>query len=124
MIMHAKRRYLILGVALLIAGGVTLSNWRKAREQEALQICLNNLRAIDGAKEQWGMEWKRSQLDGPTMDELVGTDKYIKVMPVCPAGGVYTVGGWQNISDESQRRCAGGAGWRPIQTVGRHRDGR
>jgi hypothetical protein len=54
--------------------------------------CINNLRQIDGAKEQWALEKSKTADDTPTWDDLVGTDKYIKVTPTCPANGTYTIG--------------------------------
>jgi hypothetical protein len=50
------------------------------------------LRQIDGAKEQWALENKKTPTDTPTWADLVGTDKYIKVMPTCPANGTFTIG--------------------------------
>jgi len=54
--------------------------------------CINNLRQLDGAKEQWALENQKTATDTPTMVDLVGTDKYIKVTPQCPGNGTYTLG--------------------------------
>lgn len=51
--------------------------------------CLNNLRQIDGAKEQWGEVNHKAETDTPTWKDLVGT--YIKTSPVCKKGGVYSI---------------------------------
>jgi len=53
--------------------------------------CINNLRQIDGAKEQWALENKKTATDTPTWNDLIGADKYIKIMPTCPANGTYTI---------------------------------
>ena len=50
---------------------------------------LGDLRQIDGAKEQWALENKKTQTDTPVDTDLIGTDKYIKVMPTCPGNGTY-----------------------------------
>jgi hypothetical protein len=52
--------------------------------------CIANLRQIDGAKEQWSVDKKRKPGADVSMRELV--PKYLKTMPVCPAGGSYTPG--------------------------------
>ena len=52
--------------------------------------CINNLRQIDGAKEQWALENKKIASDTPVDSDLIGTDKYIKVKPTCPQGGTYS----------------------------------
>lgn len=53
------------------------------------KMCINNLRIIDAAKEQWAMEAGASH--GQPVD-LAGCNQYIRgnATPVCPAGGTYT----------------------------------
>ena len=52
--------------------------------------CLNNLRMLDGAKEQWALE--NQQLEGalPEWEEIL-PDLRGQAMPACPAQGVYTL---------------------------------
>jgi hypothetical protein len=52
--------------------------------------CINNLRMIDAAKEQWAMATRKSDGDVVNVPEMV---QYIKgaALPVCPAGGDYAV---------------------------------
>jgi hypothetical protein len=57
----------------------------------ARNACVNNLRQIDGLKEQWALEKRKTATDTPTWDDLIGSDKYIKVRPSCPANGTYTL---------------------------------
>lgn len=61
---------------------------RVASEQNA---CINNLRQIDAAKQQWALENSKPASATPTVQELL---PYFKdnVFPVCPAGGTYTIG--------------------------------
>ncbi len=63
----------------------------QASEQRA---CINNLRLIDGAKQQWALENRKRSTDTPTMKDL---RPYLGHgpngdLPVCPAGGVYKIG--------------------------------
>ncbi len=59
-------------------------------EQVATATCINNLRLIDGAKQQWALEHQK-----PAGSLLTAADlaPYLKtnVLPTCPAGGVYTL---------------------------------
>ena len=50
--------------------------------------CRNNLRQLDGGKEQWAMATRKSQGDAV---DIGGVNEYIKGnrTPVCPAGGSY-----------------------------------
>lgn len=54
--------------------------------------CINGLRHISYAKEQWRSDFKKSSTDTPTWDDLIGTNLYIRQMPVCPSNGTYTIG--------------------------------
>ena len=52
--------------------------------------CINNLRQIDGAKQQWALEKNKSGDDVPTEKDLLPylTDG---VFPTCPDGGTYSI---------------------------------
>jgi competence protein ComGC len=79
---------------LLLLGLLTLMvapNFVKARTTSGKSACPSNLRILDSAKEQWALENKKTATDTPTWDDLIGTDKYIKVQPSCPANGSYTL---------------------------------
>ena len=51
--------------------------------------CIENLRAIVWAKEQWVFDKKYSNTDTPLINELVGTNLYLATEPHCPSGGSY-----------------------------------
>jgi septal ring factor EnvC (AmiA/AmiB activator) len=55
-----------------------------------LNACVNNLRQIDAAKQQWALENNKTAAALPTVQELL---PYFAddVVPVCPAGGIYTL---------------------------------
>jgi hypothetical protein len=52
--------------------------------------CVNNLRLIDAAKQQWALENNRPAQAVPTPQDLLG---YLpnKAFPTCPSGGVYNI---------------------------------
>jgi chromosome segregation ATPase len=52
--------------------------------------CINNLRQIDGAIQQWALENRQAANSPVTLDQLA---PYFKnsTAPVCPGGGVYSV---------------------------------
>ena len=66
--------------------GLTVTN----SEQAVIAACINNLRLIDGAKQQWALEHQK-----PAGALLTAADltPYVKsnALPVCPGGGVYTL---------------------------------
>jgi hypothetical protein len=71
---------------LAARAGLTATN----AELAMINACINNLRLIDGAKQQWALEHQK-----PASALVMATDltPYMKsnALPVCPAGGVYTL---------------------------------
>ena len=59
--------------------------------------CINNLRQIDGAKQQWALETHAPSNAVPTWNNI---QPYLGrgTLPVCPAGGSYTIGPLTNAS--------------------------
>ncbi len=59
--------------------------------QNMINACINNLRQMDAAKQQWALENRKTGNDTPTAGEV---GMYLKdnVIPACPAGGQYTIG--------------------------------
>ncbi len=53
--------------------------------------CINNLRQIDGAKQQWALDKQKGTNDVPSVTDI---SPYIfhQEIPKCPVGGIYTLG--------------------------------
>lgn len=60
-------------------------------ETQERNTCIANLRLIYAAKQAWALEKNKTDADVPTEQDLL---PYVKggVFPVCPAGGIYTIG--------------------------------
>jgi prepilin-type N-terminal cleavage/methylation domain-containing protein len=75
----------IIGMLMSVA----IVNISKSRKTAQKVACIINLKAIDGAKEQWATEFKKA--NGEQVDEtaVIG---YLNnsVRPECPGGGTYT----------------------------------
>jgi len=83
---------IMIVVAIIgLLAAIAIPNFVRARNTAQKNTCINNLRQIDGGKQQWALENKKSDTDTPTSDEV---KVYIKnsVFPSCPASGTYTVG--------------------------------
>ena len=81
----------VVGIALLgMLAAIAIPNFVKARHTAQMNACLNNLRQIEGAKQQWALENKKELTDTPTQSEVVA---YLKEgqLPICPAAGAYTI---------------------------------
>ncbi len=69
---------------------VAIPSFMKAKTQSTQNSCINNLRQIEAAKEQWALAEKKATGDTVVESEIV---QYIKgnKLPVCPQGGTYTL---------------------------------
>src|SRR6266404_9796577 len=62
---------IMIVVAIIgILAAIAIPNFVKARETSQVNACLNNLRQIDGAKQQWALEKGKSTVDTPANADL------------------------------------------------------
>ena len=80
----------LIMIPLLLA--IAIPNFVKARDMAQMNLCINNLRQIDAAKNEWALENSKTTNNVPTAQEL---NPYIKggfAALHCPAGGTYAIG--------------------------------
>ena len=83
---------IVVGIIGVLAG-IAIPNFIRARVQSQKNACINNLRQIDGAINEWALE--TGQSNGATVAAVSTVSAYIKLnsnnsVPGCPAGGSYT----------------------------------
>jgi chromosome segregation ATPase len=63
---------------------------QRAAAAASANACINNLRLIAAAKQQWALDKNKAATDVPTIQDLAG---YFQDgnFPVCPDGGTYTI---------------------------------
>jgi hypothetical protein len=76
---------MVMSIAMFIP------NFAKAKNAAIAAICVNNLRQIDVAKQQWARENKKDQSQTPTAQDLTPYLKSGANTLVCPAGGTYSI---------------------------------
>ena len=85
---------IMIVVAIIgLLAAIAIPNVVKARATSQANACINNLRQIDSAANQWALENK--QTTGATINFPGDLTPYIKLnasssLPPCPAGGTYT----------------------------------
>lgn len=74
---------------------IAIPNFIQARDTAMKNACINNLRIIDAAKQQWALENDKTGAEIPTKADL---ERYLPNgrFPKCPAGGTYTIGAVSN----------------------------
>ena len=78
---------IMIVVAIIgLLAAIAIPSFMKARSTSQKNACVNNLRQIEAAKEQWALENKKA-----TGDAIISTaiEVYMKTIPVCPGGGSY-----------------------------------
>ena len=74
---------IVVGIIGLIAA-IAIPNMIKARATSQQTVCINNLRQINAAIQQWAMETKAGLTTPVTADDVL---PYLRSSVICPAGG-------------------------------------
>lgn len=87
---NAGGAVLVAGAAPAVLAAVAVPAFVKARAAAQKTACINNLRQIDAAKQQWALEKKKGENDTPSREDLL---PYLhnRQFPACPAGGTYDI---------------------------------
>jgi hypothetical protein len=91
--MSKKFIFVLVSIALIVLG-VGVPNFIRARSTRAAWPCINNLRLIESAKHQWMLDRGKTTNDVPTWDDIRSylPNMWSNGVPVCPGGGIYTLG--------------------------------
>src|SRR5258705_8086959 len=83
---------IMIVVAIIgMLAAIAIPNYVRARANSQASACINNLRQIDAAVNQWALENKKVSTDVVALDDV---KPYIKLnalsaIPGCPANGTY-----------------------------------
>ncbi len=91
---HAAAAFTLVEIMIVVAiigllASIAIPNFVRARTTAQMTACINNLRQIDGAKQQWALETRQATNAVPTATDIgpylgrAGSASSI----VCPAGG-------------------------------------
>ncbi len=77
---------IMIVVAIIgLLAAIAIPNFVRARQTSQTNACINNLRQIDGAVQQWALETKQATDAQPVEGDVL---PYLKNSVTCPAGGV------------------------------------
>src|SRR5438270_7152750 len=94
---NRKAGFTLVEIMIVVAiigllAAIAIPNFVRARTTSQANACINNLRQIDGAKQQWALETKQATNATPATTDIV---PYLKSSVLCPAGGTSAV----NLTD-------------------------
>jgi prepilin-type N-terminal cleavage/methylation domain-containing protein len=91
---------IMIVVAIIgLLAAIAIPNFVRARTTSQQNACINNLRQIDGAKQEWALETKQATNAVPGYTDI---SVYLKNAVSCPAAGtVTTFGGSYTPNDVS-----------------------
>ncbi len=76
---------IMIVVAIIgLLAAIAIPNFVRARTTSQMNACINNLRQVDGAKQQWALETKQATNATPNLSDIT---PYLKNSVTCPAGG-------------------------------------
>ena len=90
--------WILAGVICLIILANIVPNSRRHRGTSSTNRCINTLRQLDGAKQQWALEHQKKPADVPTWSDIcpyIGRDPVnagCETNLICPEGGSYRLG--------------------------------
>jgi type II secretory pathway pseudopilin PulG len=77
---------LILIVVIGLLAAMAIPAFQKVRQASITMTCVNNLRQLDAAAEQYSLENGKAPTE---LSNIVGSGKAVARMSLCPAGGEY-----------------------------------
>jgi len=92
--MKQQRHFTLVEIMIVVAiigilAAVAIPGYVNARNQTRKNACIDNLRLIDSAKEQWALENNKGTGETCVITDLIGN--YLKTQPVCAENGIYAV---------------------------------
>ena len=105
---------IMIVVAIIgLLAAIAIPNFVKARTTTQINACINNLRKIDGAKQQWALEFKQPPTARPDVSDIapyMGRKTGGAVADqdfTCPAAGTYISIGDMATPPECSKKADG-----------------
>jgi prepilin-type N-terminal cleavage/methylation domain-containing protein len=110
---------IMIVVAIIgLLAAIAIPNFVRARQTSQANACINNMRQVDGAKQQWALETRQATNATPSYAAI---SPYLRNAVTCPSGGStatfassYTMG---NVSEKPVCLILPGTHFLPTDTA-------
>jgi prepilin-type N-terminal cleavage/methylation domain-containing protein len=94
---------IMIVVAIIgLLAAIAIPNFVKARTTAYKNACINNLRQIDSAMQEWALETKKDETASVTYTDI---KDYLKNQVVCPSGGTTFSDSYQLSTVKDKPTC-------------------
>jgi hypothetical protein len=90
--LQTLRSMTIMPLVATMGSAVAIPNYMRVRATTVHYSCINNLRMLDAAKEQWALAEDKPEGADVVENEVLQYVNKGATLPVCPQGGRYTLG--------------------------------
>ena len=99
---------IMIVVAIIgLLAAIAIPNFVKARTTSQKNACINNLRQLDGAIQQFALENKKAASDTVALTDCT---PYLKNSVICPAGGTVITDSYAVTKCDTQPTCISSGG--------------
>ena len=107
--MKKKQGFTLVEIMIVVAiigilAAIAIPSFQRSRQTTRANACVNNLRLIEAATEQWGMATGAENTDVP--DLTLDLAEYIRGgVPTCPENGAYEPAAMGTTADPGTPNC-------------------
>ena len=94
---------IMIVVAIIgLLAAIAIPNFIKARTTSQMNACINNLRQVDGAIQQWALENNKTATAAVAFTDISG---YLKNSVICPSGGTTAANSYTLVDVQTKPVC-------------------
>src|SRR5881275_234799 len=99
---------IMIVVAIIgLLAAIAIPNFIKARTTSQKNACINNLRQIDGAVQQWALETQQAATANVVFTDI---SSYLKNSVICPSGGTTFANSYATTTVSAKPTCTSAGG--------------